>query len=44
MYVKRHAIVKGGKRYVYLRWSTRIGMSRAGFAIACCARWAARTS
>ncbi len=28
---KRHAIVKGGKRYVSYGWSTRIGMSGAGY-------------
>ena len=45
MYVKRHAVVKGSKRYVYLRLVRGIpGRPTAGCAIECCAPWAAKTS
>ena len=44
MYVKRHAVVKGGRRYVYLRLVEAYRDARAGCATGCCARWAARTN
>ena len=44
MYVKRHAVVRDGKRYVYLRLVEAYRDEPAGCATGCCARWAARTS
>jgi len=45
MYVKRHAVVRDGKRYVYLRLveAYRDESGRVRHRV-CCARWAARTS
>ena len=44
MYVKRHAVVKDGRRYVYLRLVEAYRTPTAGCATGCCAPWAARTN
>ncbi len=46
MYVKRHAVARGGKRYVYLRLVREAYRDevRPGTPPGCYARWAARTS
>ncbi len=46
MYIKRHAVVKDGKRYVYLRLVEAYRDDSGGVRhrVGCYARWAARTS
>ena len=44
MYIKRHSVVRGQKRYVYLRLVQAYRDQHGVCAIACCARWGARTS
>ena len=44
MYVKRHAVVKGGRRYVYLRLVEAYRDADGRVRHRVCAPWAARTS
>ena len=44
MYIKRHAVVRGQKRYVYLRLVQAYRDEHGRVRHRCCARWGARTS